>query len=81
MSDQEFYDFCVENLELRIERTPNGHIIILPPTTSETGRRNFEISMRLDFGTANTNSAMSSTLQQYSNCLMWLSVQLADILD
>jgi len=47
MSDQEFYDFCVENLELRIERTPNGHIIILPPTTSETGRRNFEISMEI----------------------------------
>ncbi len=47
MSDEEFYSFCIKNHELRIERAPNGQIIIVPPTTSETGRRNFEISMEI----------------------------------
>ncbi len=47
MTDEGFYKLCIENPELRIERTPNGQIIITPPTTSETGRQNFEISMEI----------------------------------
>ncbi|MBK8921112.1 MAG: Uma2 family endonuclease [Saprospirales bacterium] len=43
MTDDEFYAFCLENPELRIERNPNGNILIMPPTGSETGNRNAEI--------------------------------------
>jgi Uma2 family endonuclease len=47
MSREEFYEFCVENHQLRIERNANGQLIIMPPTTSETGHRNFEISIEI----------------------------------
>ena len=47
MTDDEFYEFCLENAELRIERDPNGKIIIMPPTTSETGRRNSKIHIEI----------------------------------
>ncbi|MFN0216283.1 MAG: Uma2 family endonuclease [Saprospiraceae bacterium] len=47
MTDEDFYNFCFKNPELRIERSPNGQIIIMPPTTSETGRRNFEIALEI----------------------------------
>ncbi len=47
MTDDEFYEFCLENSELRIERNPNGKIIIMPPTTSETGRRNSKIHIEI----------------------------------
>lgn len=47
MSDEEFYALCLENPELRIERNAKGKIIIMPPTTSETGRYNSEIHIEI----------------------------------
>jgi Uma2 family endonuclease len=44
MSDHEFFEFCQANPELRIERTSEGDLIITPPTTSDTGRRNFNLT-------------------------------------
>lgn len=47
MTDEEFHTFCMDNSELRIERNSNGKIIIMPPTTSETGRYNSEIHIEI----------------------------------
>ena len=43
MSDDALYEFCRMNRDLRIERTRDGEIVIMPPTGAETGRRNFEL--------------------------------------
>lgn len=43
LDDDELFEFCGANPDLRIERTPAGELIIMPPTTSETGRRSFEL--------------------------------------
>ncbi|MBW4440929.1 MAG: Uma2 family endonuclease [Plectolyngbya sp. WJT66-NPBG17] len=43
MSDQQFYDFCRTNPDLRIERNTNGEIIVMPPAFSDTGNRNGRI--------------------------------------
>jgi Uma2 family endonuclease len=40
MSDQQFYDFCRTNPDLRIERNASGEIIVTPPAFSDTGNRN-----------------------------------------
>ncbi|MEM9009547.1 MAG: Uma2 family endonuclease [Cyanobacteria bacterium P01_F01_bin.86] len=40
MSDQQFYDFCRTNSELRIERNASGEIIVMPPAFADTGNRN-----------------------------------------
>ncbi|MEM9162918.1 MAG: Uma2 family endonuclease [Cyanobacteria bacterium P01_F01_bin.4] len=40
MSDQQFYDFCRTNPDLRIERNANGEIIVMPPAFADTGNRN-----------------------------------------
>ena len=47
MTDDEFYDFCQANPDLRIERTAQGEITILPGTGGETGYRNIILSSRL----------------------------------
>jgi Uma2 family endonuclease len=47
MSRDEFYDFCLANPELRIERTADNQLIIMPPTGSETGNRNSEIHLEI----------------------------------
>jgi len=40
MNDDEFFQFCQLNPELRIERTSGGDIIVMAPTGGKTGRRN-----------------------------------------
>ncbi|MFB8787887.1 MAG: Uma2 family endonuclease [Potamolinea sp.] len=43
MSVEQFYEFCLANRDLRIERTANGEVIIMPPAFSDTGNRNGKI--------------------------------------
>ncbi|MGB6300481.1 MAG: Uma2 family endonuclease [Rivularia sp. (in: cyanobacteria)] len=47
MTDEQFFEFCQENRNLRIERNQYGEISIMPPTGSETGNRNFNIAGQL----------------------------------
>jgi Uma2 family endonuclease len=47
MSEAEFFDFCSQNSDLRIERDANGEIIIMPGTGGETGYRNSKLNARL----------------------------------
>ncbi|QSV55147.1 MAG: Uma2 family endonuclease [Dolichospermum sp. UKL201] len=39
MTDEQFFDFCQENRDLRIERNRFGDISIMSPAGSETGNR------------------------------------------
>jgi Uma2 family endonuclease len=43
MSDEQFYAFCAANPDLRIERTAEGEIEIMPPTGFETSNRNIDL--------------------------------------
>jgi Uma2 family endonuclease len=47
MTDEQFFDFCQVNHDLRIERNQFGDISIMPPTGSETGNRNFNLAGQL----------------------------------
>lgn len=48
MTDEQFYEFCQANQELRIERTATGEVIIMPPAFSDTGNRNSKITAQLE---------------------------------
>jgi len=48
MTDEEFFQFCGANPELRIERTSNGDLIVMSPAGAKTGYRNLKIGARLD---------------------------------
>ncbi len=43
-TDDELFDFCVANKELRIERDKRGQIIIMAPTGATSGKQNFKVS-------------------------------------
>jgi Uma2 family endonuclease len=47
MSQEQFYEFCRLNPDLRIERTAQGEVIVMPPTFADTGNRNFKIAQQL----------------------------------
>jgi len=43
MSDDELMRFCAENEVLRIEREPNGEILVMTPANSKTSKMNQRI--------------------------------------
>ena len=48
ITDEQFYQLCVANRELKLERTAKGDLIIMPPTGGETGKRNSDINFELN---------------------------------
>jgi Uma2 family endonuclease len=44
MSDEQFFELCQLNRDLRLERTSQGDLVIMPPTGGEIGRTNFELT-------------------------------------
>lgn len=48
VTESEFVEFCRRNSDMRIEMSKDGDIIIMPPTNTETGRKNFNLIA--DFG-------------------------------
>ena len=45
LTEEQFFEFCQINRDLRIEQTAKGDLIIMPPTGGETGRRNFKLNI------------------------------------
>ena len=44
LTENQFYDLCRANPDIKIERTAAGELLFMPPTGGETGNRNIEIA-------------------------------------
>lgn len=47
LSDEQFYQICQANRDLKFERTVQGELIIMSPTGGVTGKSNSEINTDL----------------------------------
>ncbi len=47
LSDDDFFDFCQWNRDLRIERTSDGELVLMPPTGGETASFEFRLAAAL----------------------------------
>ncbi len=47
LTDEQFFQLCQQNRDLRFERTAKGELIIMPPTGSETSDRNADLTYQL----------------------------------
>ncbi|MBW4585228.1 Uma2 family endonuclease [Aetokthonos hydrillicola Thurmond2011] len=47
LTDEQFFQLCQNNRDLRFERTATGELVIMPPTGSETGNRNADLTYQL----------------------------------
>jgi len=47
MTDDEYFQFCADNSDLRIERTAEGDIVIMPPVGGEGSYQNSELTGEL----------------------------------
>jgi Uma2 family endonuclease len=48
LTDEQFFQLCIDNRDLRFERTATGELIIMPPASSDTGRRNADLSFQVE---------------------------------
>ncbi len=48
LTDEQFFQLCQDNRDLQFERTATREIIIMPPTGSESGRRNIKVTAQLE---------------------------------
>ena len=44
LTDAEFFEFCQDHRDLRIERDADHQLTIMPPAGSETGATNSELN-------------------------------------
>jgi Uma2 family endonuclease len=47
LTDEQFFELCQLNSDVRLERTAEGDIVVMPPTGGETSNRNLGISGQL----------------------------------
>lgn len=47
LTQEQFYQLCQANPDVKLERTTEGRIIVMPPTGGETGDCNSEINFQL----------------------------------
>ncbi|MGD1930768.1 MAG: Uma2 family endonuclease [Leptolyngbyaceae cyanobacterium] len=70
LTQDAFKSLCEANLEARLERTATGELVIMSPTSGETGRRNLNILMQLGVWNQQTGLGVafdSSTMFQLPN--------------
>jgi Uma2 family endonuclease len=46
LNDDQFYQLCQDNPEVKFERNGNGELIVIPPTGGEIGKRNAKLTAR-----------------------------------
>jgi Uma2 family endonuclease len=56
LTDEQFYQLCVKNPELNIERSAQGILILMPPVGGESGSR--ELELGIDLGLWNRRSKL-----------------------
>lgn len=59
LTDEQFYQLCSNNRDLRFERNSNGDLLIMSPTGGETGNRNIEIAYQLQSWSRQNKSGLA----------------------
>jgi Uma2 family endonuclease len=58
-TDEEFFQLCQDNRDLRLERTAEGELIIMPPTGWISGNRNSKLTSRLELWTERDGTGLA----------------------
>jgi Uma2 family endonuclease len=58
-TDEQFYQLCQKNSDLKFERTSTGELIIMPPVGGESGNR--ESNLMIDVGIWNRQTGLGYT--------------------
>ncbi|RCJ34738.1 hypothetical protein A6770_16870 [Nostoc minutum NIES-26] len=84
LTDDQFFQMCQKNRDYRFERTASGELLIMPPTGSDTGNRNFDMVVELGIWNKQTklgkgfDSSTGFTLQngaERSPDVSWVKIE------
>ncbi|MEL7227811.1 MAG: Uma2 family endonuclease [Cyanobacteria bacterium J06576_12] len=71
LSDEQFYQFCISNPDVRAELTAEGSLILMPPVGGYSGNQEFELGLDLglwnrktQLGKVFSSSTISKTNQE-----------------
>ena len=80
IGDDDLFELCAANRDLRIERSADGELLVMPLSGGEPGRRNFDLVIKLRrgpdlcaaldatrSGDARASWSVSSRLMEYVN--------------
>ena len=70
LSNEQFYEICQNNRELKFERTPRGELIVMSPVGGESGNREADLIIDLGIWNRQTNlgyTFSSSTIFKLPN--------------
>ncbi|OIP72947.1 MAG: hypothetical protein AUK43_01770 [Oscillatoriales cyanobacterium CG2_30_40_61] len=59
LTEEQFFQLCQNNRDLRFERSASGDLTIMPPTGSETGNRNIDLSYQLQSWSRQNNLGLA----------------------
>ncbi len=59
LTDEQFYQLCQDNRDLRLERNRHGDLLIMPPTGGETSNKNLRILQQLGMWTDENNTGIA----------------------
>lgn len=59
LTDEQFFQLCQHNRDLRFERTAKGEIVIMPPTGGETSNRNADLTFQLQAWSRQNNLGLA----------------------
>ncbi|MGL4882176.1 MAG: Uma2 family endonuclease, partial [Waterburya sp.] len=59
ISDRQLEQLCRDNPETRFETTPQGKLIIMSPTGSESGRKNTKLVFQVEGWNVKNNSGIT----------------------
>jgi Uma2 family endonuclease len=55
LTEEQFFELCQNNRDLKFERTASGVLTIMSPTGGNTGRRSIKIAAQLEIWSSKTN--------------------------
>ncbi|WP_250126699.1 Uma2 family endonuclease [Chroococcidiopsis sp. CCMEE 29] len=59
LTDEQFYQLCRDNPNIKLERTHKGELVVMPPTGWGTGNRNIKLLTRLEIWTERDNTGIA----------------------
>lgn len=68
LTDDQCFQLCQDNPNLRFERTVSGELLIMSLTGGETGNRNIELAFQLQAWSRQNNLGLAFDSSPVSNC-------------
>ena len=68
MTQEQFFELCQQNRKIRLERTAQGELIIMPPASGGSGARNATVLANSTFGTLDSLPEQFTIAIQDSFC-------------